>query len=83
MKIFGFGKDKKVSKRVKPDTSGLKNLDSKASESKLHNIVDSNKLNYELFDRPAVDLIGDKWPRQSLFHGTAYGVEWNNNDFKI
>ena len=83
MKIFGFGKDKKAEKRQKPDTSGLKNLDSKASESKLHNIVDSNKLNYELFDRPAVDLIGDKWPRQSLFHGTAYGVEWNNNNYNI
>lgn len=83
MKIFGFGKDKKVDKRQKPDTSGLKNLDSEASVSKLHNIVDSNKLNSELFDRPAVDLIGDKWPRQSLFHGTAYGVEWDNNNDSI
>ncbi len=83
MKIFGFGKDKKDSKRVKPDTSGLKNLDSEPSASKLQSVVDSNKLNYELFDRPAVDLIGDKWPRQSLFHGTAYGVEWNNNNDNI
>ena len=26
-----------------------------------------------------MDLIGDKWPRQSLFHGSAFGVEWNTD----
>ena len=83
MKIFGFGKDKKVAKREKPDTSGLKNLESEKSDPKLQYLVDSDKSNFELFNRPAVDLIGDKWPRQSLFHGTAYGVEWKNNNKKV
>ena len=74
MKIFGFGKDKSVPKMDKLETSSSKNIAD--SEPKLQNMVDSNTINYELFSRPAVDLIGDKWPRQSLFHGTAYGVEW-------
>ena len=77
MKIFGFGKDKSVPKMDKLDTSDSKKLAD--SEPKLQKIVDSNTINYELFNRPAVDLIGDKWPRQSLFHGTAYGVEWKPN----
>ncbi len=83
MKIFGFGKDKSIPKTDKLDTSGLKNLESEKSAPKFKNLDDSNKSNYKLFNRPAIDLIGDKWPRQSLFHGTAYGVEWKNNNKKV
>ncbi len=83
MKIFGFGKDKSVPAREKPDTSGLRNLDAVKEDPQLKNIISDEKINQDLISRTAVDLIGDKWPRQSLFHGTAYGVEWKNNNKKV
>ena len=74
MKFFGFGKDKSAPDFKKRDTSGLRNLDS-VVKSEFENKVDDYKINQELVNRTPIDLIGDKWPRQSLYHGTVYGVE--------
>ena len=79
MKIFGFGKDKSVQKLDKPDTSGLENLGQEKSKAEFGNFIGDDKSYDELVSRAAVDLIGDKWPRQSLFHGSAFGVEWNTD----
>ena len=79
MKFFGFGKDKSAPDFKKRDTSGLRNLDS-VVKSEFENKVDDYKINQELVNRTPIDLIGDKWPRQSLYHGTVYGVEWSNEN---
>ena len=79
MKIFGFGKDKSVQKMDKPDTSGMENLGQEKTKAEFGNFIGDDKSYDELVNRTAVDLIGDKWPRQSLYHGSAFGVEWNTD----